>query len=56
MAIPIKSAPVLEGKAAREFYERWRKAVDPRSKEEVQKLNREWKEFFAKPENCPSHD
>ena len=56
MAIPIKSAPVLEGKAAREFYERWKKAVDPRSKEEVQKLNREWKEFFAKPENCPSHD
>ena len=53
MAIPIKSAPVLEGKAAREFYERWRKAVDTTSKEEAQKSFREWKAFFDRPENQP---
>ena len=40
MAIPIKSAPVLEGKAAREFRERWSKATERRSKEEVQESMR----------------
>ena len=40
MAIPIKSAPVLEGEAAREFHERWDKATERRSKEEVQESMR----------------
>ena len=53
MAIPIKSAPVLEGKAAREFYERWSKFTDPRSKEEAQASFRKWKAFFDRPENQP---
>ena len=48
MAIPIKSAPVLEGKAAREFYERWRNFTDPTSKEEVQESMRKTKEFLDK--------
>ena len=48
MAIPIKSAPVLEGRAAREFHERWSKATESKSKEEVQKIHRECREFFAK--------
>jgi len=48
MAIPIKSAPVLEGKAAREFNERWKNFKDDTPKEEVQRLTREWTEYFAK--------
>jgi len=48
MAIPIKSAPVLEGQAAREFYERWKNFKDPRSKEEVQAIARKWSEYFAR--------
>jgi uncharacterized membrane protein (DUF106 family) len=48
MAIPIKSAPVLEGKAAREFYEKWSKFTDDRDKEKVKRIDRECREFFAK--------
>jgi hypothetical protein len=48
MAIPIKSAPVLEGKAAREFYERWSKATESRSKEEVQESMRKTRAILAK--------
>ena len=50
MAIPIKSAPVLTGKAAEEFYERWRnfKDKDPRSKEEARESFRQTKIFLAK--------
>jgi hypothetical protein len=48
MAIPIKSAPVLEGNAAREFYERWNKSTERRSKEEVQESYRKTKAFLAK--------
>jgi hypothetical protein len=51
MALPIKSAPVLTGKAAREFHERWSKATEGKSREEVQKSYSEWKEYFAKQEN-----
>jgi len=36
MAMEIKSPPVLEGKAAREFYKRWAAAKDDTSKEEAQ--------------------
>jgi hypothetical protein len=47
MAIPIKSPPVLEGKAAQEFYERWANAKDDRSKEEVQASYRKWNAYWA---------
>jgi hypothetical protein len=46
MAIPIKSAPVLTGKAAREFHERWKNFTDDTPKEEVKRIHRECKEFF----------
>ena len=48
MAIPIKSAPVLEGKAAREFYERWKNFTDDTPKEKVQESMRTTREFLAK--------
>ena len=48
MALEIKSAPVLEGHAAVEFYERWATAKEGRSKEEVQEINRSTREFLAK--------
>jgi len=50
MAIPIKPPPVLEGKAAQEFYERWAKAKDDTSKEEAQKSMREFKIYWAEQE------
>jgi hypothetical protein len=50
MAIPIKSSPVLTGKAAREFHERWSNFKDDTSTEEAQRLTREWREYFAKQE------
>ena len=48
MALEIKSAPVLEGQAAVEFYERWATAKESKSKEEVQASFRKWKAYFAK--------
>jgi len=48
MALEIKSPPVLEGKAAQEFYKRWAEAKDDTSKEEAQASYRKWKTFFAK--------
>ena len=48
MAIPIKSAPVLEGKAAREFYERWKNFKDDTSPEKVKESMRTTREFLAK--------
>jgi hypothetical protein len=50
MAMEIKAPPVLEGKAAREFYERWAEANAKfdTSKEEAQASFRKWKAFFAK--------
>ena len=48
MALEIKSAPVLEGKAAREFYERWAQAKCSKSKEEVLEIMRKCKVIFAK--------
>ena len=48
MALEIKSPPVLEGKAAQEFYKRWAESKCSKSKEEVQKSMRETKEFLAK--------
>ena len=48
MALAIKSPPVLTGKAAEEFYERWANAKCTTSKEEVQESFRTTKAFLAK--------
>ena len=47
MALEIKSPPVLEGKAAREFYKRWAEAKESKSKEEVQASMRESRAILA---------
>jgi hypothetical protein len=51
MALEIKRAPVLRGKAAREFCKKVEQAKESRSREEVQEMNRKVREFLAKPEN-----
>jgi hypothetical protein len=51
MALEIKRAPVLRGKAARDFYKTLAQAKESKSKDEVQEIQRSWEEFFAKPEN-----
>jgi len=48
MALEIKSPPVLYGKAAQEFHERWANFRDDTSKEEVQKSMRRTKAILAK--------
>ena len=48
MAMEIKSCPVLEGQAAVEFYERWAKCTERKSKEEVQESMRKTKAILAK--------
>ena len=48
MALEIKPPPVLEGKAAQEFYERWAKLKESKTKEEVQESMRTTLEFLAK--------
>ena len=50
MAMEIKSPPVLEGKAAEEFCERWANARERKSKEEVQESMRKTKAFLAEQE------
>ena len=47
MALEIKPPPVLEGKAAREFYERWANAKCSKSKEDVQKIVHKWSAYWA---------
>jgi hypothetical protein len=51
MALEIKPPPVLEGKAAEEFYERWANMKCSKSKEEVQESMRTTLEFLAKQEH-----
>jgi len=48
MALEIKSPPVLTGKAAREFHERWANFKDNTPAEYVQESMRTTKEFLAK--------
>ena len=48
MALEIKSPPVLRGKVAVEFYERWANFTDNTSKEEAQESYRKWKAFFKR--------
>ena len=50
MALPIKSLPVLEGQAARDFYKRWAKVKESKSKKEVQESMRKTKAFLAEQE------
>jgi len=51
MAMEIKSPPVLRGKEAKEFYEKWAKCTERKSREEVQESMRTTKEFLAKYDN-----
>jgi len=51
MALEIKSPPVLRGKAAKEFYERWANFTDDTPKEVVKESFRRTKEFLAKYDN-----
>ena len=48
MALAIKSPPVLTGKAAKEFYERWANAKCTTSKEEAQESMRKSKKILEK--------
>jgi hypothetical protein len=48
MAMAIERTPVLTGKAAEEFYERWAKMKDRRSKEEIEESMRRTKQILAK--------
>jgi hypothetical protein len=48
MAIPIERTPVLTGKAAEEFYERWANMKESLSKEKVREIQRSTREFMAK--------
>jgi len=50
MALEIKSPPVLEGKAAREFYKKVAEAKESKSKEEVQESYRKFKAFWSEQE------
>jgi hypothetical protein len=50
MAREVKELPVLEGRAARDFYKQWAKAKDDTSKEEAQKSFRESVAFFKEQE------
>jgi hypothetical protein len=47
MALEIKSPPVLEGKAARDFHKSWAKSKCSKSKEEVQASMRKSKAILA---------
>lgn len=47
MALEIKPPPVLEGKAAQEFYKKVANAKESRSKEELQESMRKSKIIFA---------
>jgi hypothetical protein len=51
MALEIKRAPVLRGKAARDFHKALTCAKESRSREDIREMNRKVREFLAKPEN-----
>jgi len=49
MATPIRFAPVLTGKEAIEFYERWHESLKkPDSNYPSEERLKEWKDFFRK--------
>ena len=56
MALAIKSPPVLTGKAAEEFYERWANAKCTTSKEEAQESMRRTKSILARYYKRIHHD
>ena len=47
MAMEIKSPPVLTGRAAKEFYERWANAKCTTSKEDAQESMRKSKKILT---------
>ncbi|MDR3193988.1 MAG: hypothetical protein LBT76_01685 [Tannerella sp.] len=49
MALEIKRAPVLRGKAARDFYKTLEQAKESKSREEVQEIQRTWEAFLQNP-------
>jgi hypothetical protein len=51
MALEIKRAPVLRGKAARDFYKKLEQAKESKSREEVQEIQRTTEEFLARQKN-----
>jgi len=51
MAMEIKSPPVLRGKAAQDFYERWANFTDDTPAEKVKESMRRTKAIFAKYDN-----
>ena len=51
MALEIKSPPVLEGKAARDFYKKWANMTESKSPEYVRESYRTSMAFFAKYDN-----
>jgi hypothetical protein len=48
MALEIKRAPVLRGKAARDFYKAWAQATESKSPDEVREIQRTTEAFLAK--------
>ena len=50
MAREVRELPVLEGKAARDFYKQWAKAKDDTSAEYVKENYRKSKAFFEEQE------
>ena len=56
MALEIKSPPVLEGQAARDFYKKWATMTESRSKEECMESMRKTKAILAKYYNPYKND
>lgn len=55
MALEIKPPPVLEGKAAREFYKRWANAKESKSAEYVKESMRKTKAYLEEQERLHPH-
>jgi hypothetical protein len=55
MALEIKAPPILEGKAAKEFYKKVAEFKCTTSKEEVQESYRKWKVFWAEQDQKQLH-
>ena len=48
MAIAIKSAPVLKGKFARDFYKMLEQSSAKESKEEIAAIQKKWDSFLSR--------
>jgi hypothetical protein len=56
MALEIKPAPVLSGKAAKAFHDSLQHAKESKSKEEVQEIARKVRAFLAKQQTVSAND